>query len=170
MKPLIQIQLNLIIKVSLATAATATAVLIILISVLDPGEADDYLQLISATVLKEEQILPATLIAGLCMIIITALLTGLIALYSTFRVAGPLYRFARNVEEAIRGDFGKLVSLRRSDVLQEEWLELKRAADTLNHHYDALHEALDGAMEAESAAVFGERMKEVTTLVERVRV
>lgn len=168
MKPLIQLQLKMLSKISLAAALTASLTLFALVYILTYGKPETYLQFVTATVLTEQELLPATLVAGLGIIIVTAVVTGLIAVYSTFRVAGPLYRFARNVEHAKQHGPDRPIPIRHDDALQEEWLALKQSMEMLDQHYSALRTALGEALKAETEESLAEHLKEVTTLVERV--
>lgn len=169
MKPLIQLQLKMIIEISVATVAATGLALVILVHFLDRGDSDSYLQLITATVLTERELLPATLIAGLCVILVSAVFTGLIAVYSTFRVAGPLYRFARNLELVEQRGSSSPVPIRRDDALQEEWLALKQAIEMLDSHYDTLHTAVLNTLQAKTDKQLSDHLKVVSTLVARVQ-
>lgn len=106
----------------------------------------DYGGLIQAYSLAQYRLGPTILIGGLFLLAFTALLTGLIALYSSFRVAGPLFRLSRNLESAISQGPLKPVSIRDSDELHQEADLLAHALSNLASHYDALQREIDQAL------------------------
>lgn len=141
-------RLRLIARVSLWFGVLALLALLLLLFVgtAPPG---GYVSAIAHLSAAREQLPLLMAIGGLVLAIGTALTTWLIAIYSSFRVAGPLHRLCIDLEQGI--DCGQLprVRIRASDDIQAVAQQLESAVGTLYHHYDAIAEALgeaDGAL------------------------
>ncbi len=80
---------------------------------------------------------------GTLLCLATALVTARIALYSSFRVAGPLYRFCHSLEMIIRRDASLRTGIRRYDYLQDEQKQLDSALNALQHHNRILDTQLE---------------------------
>lgn len=170
MKAISRLHLNLIAKVSLVTALAASVALISVALLLDPGDREHYWEQIASLVLSESRLLPALMLSGTVVVFVAAVLTGLIAIYVSFRIAGPFYRFTRNIEAATAHGLRTPIPIRRDDVLQEEWRSLERACVTLNTHYLALHKALEAASTATSADALDQASERVVSLLSRPRI
>jgi len=85
---------------------------------LSPGPlcGASYFDVVRAHVLTHRQLGPALLVGGLILLVLVAAITWLVALYGSFRFAGPLYRFTRNLREASRQP---PMGIRQDDALQE---------------------------------------------------
>lgn len=70
-------------------------------------------------------ILPAVLLSSAVMIIYVGLATIAVTLFTSHRIAGPLFRMQKDIEEVIRGNLKMYFSLRKKD-------ELKAMANSLN--------------------------------------
>lgn len=81
---------------------------------------ESYSDSVQALALTRKNLPWVMLMGGLLLALGTALTTWLITVYSSFRVAGPLYRFARNLETGIRLRQAPRIRIRQSDYLQEE--------------------------------------------------
>ncbi|MBI5237427.1 MAG: hypothetical protein HY887_03285 [Deltaproteobacteria bacterium] len=62
---------------------------------------------------------------------VLAFLTGVHAVFTAHRVAGPAYRFEKMLEAMIRGDFSQRVAIRTTDELKDIETLLNRLSDTL---------------------------------------
>ncbi len=102
-----------------------------------------YREVIWSHVLSKQSLPNALLVAGLSLIVLVGVLTWLLALLGSFRVAGPLYRLARNLEAAVGGE--PLAGVRRGDALQDTVARLELATTALNEHYAALRDVARGA-------------------------
>lgn len=80
---------------------------------------------------------------GLLLAIGTGISTWLITLYSSFRVAGPLYRFSKNLEAGLLQGEVPRVPIRATDQLQAESQLLQHAVSVLYQHYEALDRAAE---------------------------
>ena len=128
-----QIHLRLIAQVALFSAIISGIALLILISGLIDRHGGSYSEIVSALSQTRGALNSAMTIAGLIIVTLTALLTWLIALYSSFRVAGPIFRFARNLEAAQSG--GAILDIRANDALQADSEQLHNAVSNLSQHY-----------------------------------
>ena len=71
-------------------------------------------------------ILPAVLLSSIVVVTIIGMATIAITLFTSHRIAGPLYRVAKDLEEVVSGNLMKKFSLRKAD-------ELKALAEGLNN-------------------------------------
>ena len=107
-------------------------------------------------------------VGGLLLVLGTALTTWLIALYSSFRVAGPLYRFCIDLEHGIREGQVPRIRVRASDAAQDDARYLEETVSGLYRHQDeiagtaeeALRHLCDGS--ADAAAAAGQRLRRLT--------
>ena len=131
-----------------------------------------YYQIIQSLTLSQERLVPAMLLAGSVIAILAGLVTWLIVLYSSHRVAGPLYRFSKNLELEIGQGPITPVQLRRDDSFQALSARLARAADSLESYYadqQRLIEALAQCIETEDAEGFDQYRKRLCELAGRAR-
>jgi hypothetical protein len=77
------------------------------------------------------------------MVSIAGLTTWLFALYASFRVAGPLFRIARDIEEQIKNSGAKPIPIRAGDKLQAEWGRFESGVSELRAHRENLGQALN---------------------------
>ena len=147
-EPSIRFHLKLVGKIALAVGATACVGLILTLMSVSAKSGASYAQIIGSYNLTRQHLGPALLVAGLFLLAFTAVITWLISLYSSFRIAGPLFRFSRNLEMEIARGPTAPVPIRKTDSLQQEHEQLKRSIDGLQAHYGALREA---ALQAQAA-------------------
>lgn len=133
-------------RISLWIGIGAGAGLAVVLYLLTNTAGQSYGGLIQSYSLAQYRLGPAMLIGGLILLGLTAALTGLIALYSSFRVAGPLFRLSRNLEVATSHGPVTPVPIRDSDDLHQEALLLEEALGTLATHYDGLRLDIDEAL------------------------
>jgi len=133
-------------RISLWIGICAGAGLAVVLYLLTNTTGQSYGGLIQSYSLAQYRLGPAMLIGGLFLLVLTASLTGLIALYSSFRVAGPLFRLSRNLEVAISRGPVKPVPIRESDDLHQEAQLLEEALGALASHYDGLRLDIDQAL------------------------
>jgi len=89
---------------------------------------------------------PTLLVAGLFLVSFSGVITFLISLYTGFYIAGPLYRFARNLEIFIEQGLVAPIPTREKDQLKQEEQLIKRSSIRLQNHYGALRAATDTAL------------------------
>ncbi|RRJ85263.1 hypothetical protein [Aestuariirhabdus litorea] len=96
-------------------------------------------QALGVELLEAQRNLPWLMsLTALILVLGAGVTTWLIGLYSSFRVAGPLYRFARNLEIKYRHSNEPILSIRRGDALQNESDALMETIERLQRHQDAL--------------------------------
>jgi len=130
--------MKIVSRVALATGLAAGVVLVLaLLFAVDSGGAS-YVELIRSQSITRQNLGPALLISGLFLVSFTGFVTWLICLYGSFRVAGPLYRFARNLEVADQAS--RLIGIREGDCFQDVSRELLDSVGSLRAHYRKLGE------------------------------
>ena len=80
-------------------------------------------------------ILPAVVYTNLITLLLITVATILVVLYVSHKIAGPLFRFEKDLSEIAQGDLTKVIRLRRKD-------EVKDMAETLNRMTASLRERL----------------------------
>jgi methyl-accepting chemotaxis protein len=78
-----------------------------------------------------DYILPAVLFSSAVVILFIGLSTVLVTLFASHRIAGPLYRMEKDLQQVVAGDLTKKFHLRRTD-------EIKALAEGLNIMTDSL--------------------------------
>lgn len=134
-------------KIAFWIGATAAVGLVIVLFVITGDAGTGYEELILSRSLAQHQLGPALLIGGIFLVSFGALLTWLIALYSSFRVAGPLFRLTRNLEASIGHRPEKPIPVRSADRLQTEATLLENSLGILENHYKGLREEVDQALQ-----------------------
>jgi hypothetical protein len=131
-----QSHLSVIAKVAIGISLLSSLVLVItLFLVFAESEQGDYFQSIQATARNQDQLIIAMLIGGTLIILLAGLITWLITLYSSARVAGPLYRFAKNIEMEIESGPVAIIKLREEDGFQQLSSRLDQVVTEMNRHY-----------------------------------
>ncbi len=120
-------QLHLVGKISLWFAVVAIIGLITVFFLAGTPQ-ESYADSIQSLSLTKKNLPIIMLIGGLVLAAGTGFTTWLITLYSTFRVAGPLYRFQKNLETGIHSGNVPRVRIRNKDYLQQESLLLESTA------------------------------------------
>jgi len=163
-------QLKLIGRISLWFAAVAFAGLVGVVLLARPIDGD-YVQMIRSLSASRAQLPLLMAVGGLLLTVGTALTTWLIALYSSFRTAGPLHRFCIDLEQGIRDGRVPHVRVRAGDHAQEDARYLEETARSLYRHYDELAGAIESAAlqvrrGGETAVDHGRRIRQ---MIEQVK-
>lgn len=138
--------LKLVSQVALGIGVLAAASFLLLVATLKTDPFGHYADIIASFRLTRQNLLPATLLTALVLLTATGLVTWLVALYSSFRIAGPLYRFARNLEATIADGPGRpLRPIRRTDELHAEAAALRAASTALAQQYATMRSLVDRA-------------------------
>ena len=96
-----------------------------------PGQS--YYQIIQSLTLGQERLVAAMTLAGSVIVLLAGLITWLITLYSSHRIAGPFYRFAKNLTYFWNGNrSGKF-----SDELETYYSGQRELVDELARSVDA---------------------------------
>lgn len=147
--PPILFHLKVVARICLALGAAAAAVLLaVLNAAIGGGSGESYGDIIRMHSLTHAHLGKAMLVAGLLLVAVTALMTALIGYYSSYRVAGPLYRFGQNLRLAAGDQHAPLAGLRRGDALGEQAAAIDGAVARLRHHHEALGAAAADAAQA----------------------
>ena len=138
---LFSMHLSMVARIALGSALLATLILALTLMFAVDSGGTTYAELVQAHSITQRNLGPAFLVAGLVLAVVIGLLTWAICLFSSFRVAGPLFRFTRNLEQASEMD--EVAGIRQNDCLHDLADELKASIARLHEHYrelDALAE------------------------------
>ncbi len=83
-----------------------------------------------------DYILPAVLLSSVIVIFLIGIAAIIITLFTSHKIAGPLYRIEQDIKEIESGNLQKKISLRHSD-------EIKRLAEGLNDMTQAIRTDMD---------------------------
>ncbi|WP_428605689.1 hypothetical protein [Sedimenticola sp.] len=148
--------LKIVLRIAALLTILGALVMVSVVLAVGQTEQQGYLQSLSRLQISQERLMPLVLAAGLFLLTVSAFVTWLIALYSSFRIAGPLYRFTRNLEQELEhSNLERPVPIRREDQLQTSGRLLAESVAALNEHYQELGRQLmamdrhlaDGTME-----------------------
>lgn len=109
--------------------------LALLLAFIGNSSGSTYLSIVKSGSVTRQSLGPSMLLAGLFLVSAAAAITWLVALYASFRIAGPLFRFSRNMEILIGSGDLKLVPIRKEDQLQEEARQFMQSFTLLQEHY-----------------------------------
>ncbi|MBF0156299.1 MAG: hypothetical protein HQL57_03835 [Magnetococcales bacterium] len=141
--PLIALHLRRVGTIALVVGLLAVTALFVAVMLVGHDGGGTYGEIFQAHSLSRRQLGPVLLLAGLGLVAISALVTWLVVVYSSFRVAGPLHHFATSLEqEMILGPM-PVERIRQEDLLQEEYWQFAVGAERLQAHYDAMSELVD---------------------------
>ncbi len=155
-------------SIALISALISIVVLGALIHYLSIEESSSYTEVIKAHWLSRAHLAMALWVAGLFLLSLVSLLTGLIAIYSSFRVAGPLYRFAHNLSIS---DSHSIIGIRKDDCLQDVSRQLLDSIQRLDNHKQAVRELgdrLQATLQTEGEDCAGEYAALVKQLKARI--
>lgn len=128
-------------KIALAVAGAATLGIPVLLQVVTDAGGTRYGEIIGSRMRVEEQLAPTLWFFGLLLCALSALATWFFALYGSFRVAGPLFRFSRNLDAVLADGAAPLTPIRHADYLQAESRQLAEAVRRIDDHYRRLDTA-----------------------------
>lgn len=153
-------------RVALIAGAMSFGVLLaVLLFISDPA-GESYWHVVRSHSITRQSLGTSLLLAGCLLVLAVAFITWLFSLYASFRIAGPLYRFARNLEQLTEEGTARLVPIRQDDQLQDEAKKLQEAAQRLEAHYHDVSVATDRARAAIDGSDAGELAQAVATLRE----
>lgn len=132
---------KLIAKVTLYTGLSAAAILLVLLFAISAKGEGSYIAIIQAHTITRLQLGSSMLIAALLVLISVVVSVWLISLYSSFRVAGPLYRLSQNLHAAM--SFGRQNQIRHDDALHDVARDLRGSVEKLEQHYQQLQSEVD---------------------------
>lgn len=135
-------------KIGLSVAGAASLGLLAVLGLVSDDQAGSYGQIIGAFDLARQNLGPALLVLGLTLTGFAGISAWMFSLYASFRVAGPLYRMARDLEQQI--DQGPVAPLpiRTTDRLQREWKAFEASVAALQAQHEELRQALGAVRRA----------------------
>ena len=147
-------------KIALLVALVSAAGLLVAIFWVTTDEGVSYGSVVFSRSLTQQKLGPVMVVFALLSVCVEALFTWLIALYSSHRIAGPLFRFSQNVKAISADAFAAPLAIRKTDLLQQEWQEFDTAQKRLRDHYGALRDALTSCQQSVAASGDGSRLTE----------
>lgn len=172
-EPLIFFHLKLVAKISLAVGAVAIVSLLISLTLISGPSGDSYAAIIRNNSITRAHLDPVMLLIGLMLVAVAGVITWMITLYSSFRIAGPLYRFSQNLKLASTSDSANLIELREGDKLMQQAAQIKLAVATLREHIAEVEKAAEetaSALEKGDAQAYADAVARLKALDEKVRV
>jgi hypothetical protein len=142
------------IALSVSVAACAGMLVALMLVTDDPGVS--YGQVIGSYSLTGRNLGWSLLVFGSAIIVFAGITTWFISLYSSFRIAGPLYRFSRNLEIGIELWPAVPLPIRRADQLHRESSALIAGVLAVRGQYDDLRRALKEAERSLQSGLAGE--------------
>ncbi len=135
-------------KIGLSVAGAASLGLLLVLGLVSDDSASSYGQIVGAFDLARQSLGPALLVLGLALTGFAGISAWLFSLYASFRVAGPLYRMARDLELQIdRGPVAPL-PIRTTDHLQHEWKVFEAGVAALRAQHEELRQAVGAVRRA----------------------
>ncbi len=159
--------------IALLIGLAAAIVLGGLIYFLSTDGGASYTEIFNAHRLSQSHLVPALWVAGLFLLSLVALITGIIALYSSFRVAGPLYRFARNLSISEKHS---IIGIRQGDCLQDVSQQMQDSIHTLDAYKQSIRELLEKAEiclqspDEDALVEYAELIKQLKTKLDGVHI
>jgi len=123
---------GIVAKISLSTSIFTFTILMVMISFAWVDHGGGYGDFIESQLISHKNIQYSIIIAGLLLVLMSALISWFVSLYGSFRIAGPLYRFAQNMSHCHNPD--TMLSLRSDDCLQELSNKIIHTAKQVENH------------------------------------
>ncbi|MFA5144150.1 MAG: methyl-accepting chemotaxis protein [Candidatus Omnitrophota bacterium] len=114
-----------------------------------------------------DYILPAVLLSGAIVIVITGIAAILITLFTSHKIAGPLYRIEKDIREVAAGDLTQEFNLRSGDEIKPIAGALNLMAHYLRDEVGALKKDI-ARLESVSAGAPQEIKEKVAALKSRI--
>lgn len=161
-------QLNYHLKVTgtvaLVVGGLSFATLLLLLAFISEKAGATYWDVVRSGSITHQSLGPGMLLAGLFLVGAAAVITWLISLYASFRIAGPLFRISRNIEVLIETGTATPTPIRKKDQLQKEMQQLVQGAEALQNHYREMKAATDNAL-----ALIDSGQHNLTPAIEKLR-
>jgi hypothetical protein len=157
-------------KIGLGVSAAAGVGLLLVLFSMPEDAGTSYGSIVATSSLASRNLGTALLIYGLAMVAFAGAFTWLIALYGSFRVAGPIYRFEQNLQRELAQTAAPPVPIRHSDELQAEWQQFRAGVMSLRDLYRDVSAALTAAegAAASGAAVDGPALPDAVDRLKQV--
>ena len=161
------VRLKQVSRIAFYTGIVAAVILTAVLWYLSDDSGTTYMEIIQASILTRQQLAPAMMLSGLFLLAVVALITWLIALYSSFRVAGPLYRFSQNLKTSHEGQ--PLIGIREDDCLHDVSEQLLDSLRSFEAHNQAIARLAEQAQASLEAGDRDEYSRQVTLLKDSIR-
>ena len=145
-EPRFLLHLHLVAKIALIVGAVSCLGMLLVLTFITDKSGASYGAIIRSYSLSRQHLGPTMLIAGLFLVSFSGVITWLISLYASFYIAGPLYRFSRNLETFIAQGPTTPVPTREKDHLKQEEQQIKRSIAKLQQHYGEMRAAAEEAL------------------------
>ncbi|MBN1353600.1 MAG: HAMP domain-containing protein [Candidatus Omnitrophica bacterium] len=109
-----------------------------------------------------DYILPAVLLSSAVVIILIGFAAIIVTLFTSHRIAGPLYRLEKDIDEIASGNLRKKVNLRKTD-------ELKALAASLNGMTGKLRSDIEGVKNIVSEIEYGVGSPDLKEKIEKLK-
>lgn len=140
------LRLHLVAKIALIVGGVSFLAMVLALSFVTDKSGVGYGTIIRSFSMSRQHLTMALLIEGLCLVSFAGVFTWLVSLYAGFYIAGPLYRFARNIEDFIEQGPVTPVPTRQKDKLKYEEQQILRSIAKLQSHFGAMREAAETAL------------------------
>lgn len=137
---------HFIAKIALIIAALSCLGAVLVLHFITGSLGESYAEVARYFSLSRKSIGPTLLVAGLILVSFASIITWLIALYTSFYIAGPLFRFSRNFETLIEQGPTSLIPTRKADSLKQEEQQIKRSVTKLQQHYSEMRAMTEEAL------------------------
>jgi len=142
----VSMHLQLIGKVALVTSAVAALMLLIVIFFVSADGGESYIEALQSHSISQSNLGVVMLITSLLLVGFVAVVTWVVTLYASFRVAGPLFRFCRDLELSPITD--RPIGIRKDDYLQEVSEELLETVAILRSYYKEMEAVVSQTSDA----------------------
>jgi methyl-accepting chemotaxis protein len=119
-----------------------------------------------------DYILPAVFLSSAVVVIVIGLATIFITLFTSHKIAGPLYRIEKDVYEVTGGNLRKEFNLRTGDEVQAIADSLTAMTHTLRDEVDELKKAivdLEGSLGGNASPQVMEKIKAIKARLDKFR-
>ena len=140
------LRLRLVSKISLIVGGLACLSMLLVLNFITDKSGVNYDTIIRSYSLSRQHLGPTLLVAGLFLVSFSGVVTFLISLYTGFYIAGPLFRFARNLETFVKLGPVTPIPTRAKDQLKQEEQQIKHSIIRLQNHYSAMRTATEAAL------------------------
>lgn len=147
--------LKLVAKIGLSVAVASCLGLLLVLVLIGVDRVRGYAPIIGAFGLARHSLGQAMWVFGLAITSFAGIAAWGFSLYTSFRVAGPLYRISRNLQLQIEHGTARLVPIRADDSLQQQWKDFEASVAVLHAQHEELRRAVidvEQALETNTAA------------------
>ena len=114
-----------------------------------------------------EFILPAVLLSGAVVVLLVGLATVAITLIASHRIAGPIYRIKKDIQEVASGNLKKKFSLRPRDEVKDLAESLNEMTKTLKTDMEKVKRAVSELESTAGTEKFKEKIEEAKAVLSK---